>query len=235
MEEAPMHGPAGNAPFADWTPRPLPRREVLEGRYVRLEPLCADRHCDDLFEASTVPDAAERFRWLLDEPPATRQELADWLARAEASEDPLFFAVIDRATGKAGGRQTFMRIDARNGVAEIGNIYWGPLLSRRPAATEAFYLFACHIFDDLGYRRFEWKCNNDNTPSKRAALRFGMKFEGVFRQHMIVKGRSRDTAWFSMLDREWPAAKVAFDQWLDPANFDEAGRQRRRLEQFRGE
>jgi RimJ/RimL family protein N-acetyltransferase len=126
-----------------------------------------------------------------------------------------------------------MRIDAANGVAETGHILFGPRLARTRAATEAIYLQARHIFDDLGYRRFEWKCNDLNEPSKRAALRFGFTFEGVFRQHMVVKGKNRDTAWFAMLDREWPALRAAFEAWLAPDNFDEAGRQRARLADFR--
>jgi RimJ/RimL family protein N-acetyltransferase len=145
----------------------------------------------------------------------------------------MHFAVIDRNSGKVGGRQTFMRIDQKNGVIEIGNIYWGPSISRTPATTEALYLFARHAFDDLGYRRFEWKCNNTNAASKRAAERFGFAFEGLFRQHMIVKGKNRDTAWFSMLDGEWPRNRKAFEGWLDPANFDREGRQIRRLEEIR--
>jgi RimJ/RimL family protein N-acetyltransferase len=126
-----------------------------------------------------------------------------------------------------------MRIEPAFGVVEIGNIFWNSLVARKPAATEALYLFARHAFDDLGYRRFEWKCNNRNEPSKRAAERFGFAFEGVFRQHMIVKGENRDTAWYSMIDKEWPRCKAAFEAWLDPANFGPDGRQKRRLEDIR--
>jgi RimJ/RimL family protein N-acetyltransferase len=128
-----------------------------------------------------------------------------------------------------------MRIDQKNGVIEIGNVYWGPLISRTPVATEALYLFARRAFDNLGYRRFEWKCNNTNTGSKRAARRFGFTFEGIFRQHMIVKGKNRDTAWFAMIDRDWPANRKAFEGWLDPSNFDSEGRQKRRLEEIRAD
>jgi RimJ/RimL family protein N-acetyltransferase len=155
------------------------------------------------------------------------------MERNEASDDPIFFAVIDTASGRVAGRQTFMRIDEKNGVGEIGNIYWGPLISRKPAATEALYLFARHIFDDLGYRRFEWKTNNNNEASKRAAVRFGFQPEGVFRQHLVVKGENRDTAWFSMIDSEWPLVRKALESWLDPANFDAGGKQVRRLEDIR--
>lgn len=217
----------------NWQPRPRPERKAMEGRLVRLEPLDAARHGDGLLEASSVPDAQERFRWLPDYPPSTRAEFQPWLEKAEASTDPLFFVVIDKASGKVMGRQTLMRIDAANGVIEIGNIYWGPLMSRTPAATEAQFLFMKYAFDELGYRRYEWKCNNANLPSKRAAERFGFQFEGVFRQHIIVKGENRDTAWYSIIDKEWPALKKAYEGWLDPANFDRDGKQKKRLEDYR--
>lgn len=224
------------ADLKNWQPRPAPTREAMEGRYVRLEPLEAARHGDGLFACSNmleIPNAEERFRWLGDYPPETRSAYEPWLEKAEASRDPLYFAVIDKKTGKIGGRQTLMRIDRTHGVVEIGNIYWGPGISRTPAATEALYLFARHAFDDLGYRRFEWKCDNDNEPSKKAARRFGFRHEGLFRQHMIVKGKNRDTAWFSILDSEWPAVRKALERWLDPSNFDNEGRQKARLEDLR--
>ena len=221
--------------LSDWRGCERPRRQPMEGRFVRLEPLSAARHGDGLFAASSVEDAGQRFAWLPDHPPESRADFQPWLERAEASADPMYFAVIDKASGRVAGRQTLMRIDAANGVAEIGNIYWGPEISRRPATTEAFYLFARHIFDDLGYRRYEWKCNDNNAPSKRAALRFGMKAEGLFRQHIVVKGANRDTAWFSMIDGEWPLNRAAFEAWLSPENFDAEGRQRRRLGDIRAE
>jgi RimJ/RimL family protein N-acetyltransferase len=161
--------------------------------------------------------------------------MQSWLDKVQGSEDPLFFAVLDKSTGKAAGRQALMRIDTTHGVIEIGSIYWGPLVSRRPAATEALYLFADYVFGELGYRRFEWKCHDMNEPSKRAAARFGFKFEGVFRQHVVFKGGNRDTAWFSIIDGEWPALRRAYQAWLDPANFDAEGRQRLRLEDLRRE
>jgi RimJ/RimL family protein N-acetyltransferase len=216
----------------NWQPRPRPERKPMEGRLVRLEPLDAARHGDGLFKASSVPDADERFRWLFDYPPKTRAELQPWLEKAEASADPLFFTVIDKASGKVAGRQTLMRIDPAFGVIEIGNIYWGPLMSRRPAATEAQFLFMQYAFD-LGYRRYEWKTNNRNEASKRAALRFGFQPEGIFRQHLVVKGENRDTAWFSIIDKEWPALKKAYQGWLHPDNFDRDGNQKKRLEDFR--
>ncbi len=217
----------------NWTPRPRPERKALEGRYVRLEPLSAARHDDGLFAAATEGDADHRFRWLGETTPASRAEFQPWLEKVEASEDPLYFACIDKASGRVAGRQTFLRIDPANGVIEIGHIHWGPLMQRKPAATEAHYLFMKYIFDELGYRRWEWKCNNNNEPSKRAALRFGFKHEGVFRQHMVIKGENRDTAWYAVIDKEWPELKKAYEGWLDPANFDDAGKQKRRLEDFR--
>jgi RimJ/RimL family protein N-acetyltransferase len=218
--------------LSNWQPRPRPERKVLEGRLVRLEPFDAAKHGDGLFEASTVPDADERFRWLPDYPPESRAAFQPWLGKAEASADPMFFAVIDKANGKVVGRQTFLRIDPANGVIEIGNIYWGPSISRRPAATEAQFLFMKYAFDELGYRRYEWKCNNLNEPSKRAAERFGFQYEGLFRQAVIVKGRNRDTAWYSIIDKEWPALKAAYEGWLNPDNFDREGQQKRRLQDF---
>ncbi|MBA1140823.1 GNAT family N-acetyltransferase [Mesorhizobium neociceri] len=219
----------------DWQVRPRPERKPIDGRYVRLEPLSAEKHGDGLYEASSVPDIDGRFAWLPDYPPQTRADFQPWLDKVEASEDPLFFTVIDKASGKVAGRQTLMRIDPTYGVIEIGNIYWGPLISRKPAATEAQFLFMKYIFDGLGYRRYEWKCNNRNEPSKRAAERFGFKFEGIFRQHLVVKGENRDTAWYSIIDKEWPSLRKAYEAWLDPANFDGEGGQKRRLEDFRAE
>ncbi len=212
-----------------WTPRPRPERRAHEGRFVRLEPLDPARHGDDLFAASIAPGAEERFRWLFESPPEDRGSFQAWLERVAASHDPLYFAIVDRATGRAVGRLTFMRIDTVHGVIETGSIMYGPELARTPGATEAIYLQARHAFDDLGYRRFEWKCNALNAPSRRAADRFGFSFEGIFRQHMVVKGENRDTAWFAMVDRDWPAIKAAFEAWLDPANFDADGRQRASL------
>jgi RimJ/RimL family protein N-acetyltransferase len=202
-----------------------PRRVVLDGRYTRLEPL-AQVHAEDLLAAARVPDMDERFAYLPADPPATVGAFRDWIVERSTHTDPILFAVIDRATGRAGGWQQLMRIEPAHGVIEIGNVYWGPAVAKTRLATEALYLFARHIFEDLGYRRFEWKCNNRNEPSKRAAGRFGFTFEGVFRQHMIARGENRDTAWFSMLDSEWPERKAGFERWLDPANFDETGRQK---------
>ncbi|MFA5955842.1 GNAT family N-acetyltransferase [Hyphomicrobium sp.] len=215
--------------LSHWTPRPRPSRVVIDGRYTRLEPLDPVRHGDALFEQSAALGADERFRYLFEGPPATRADLQPWLETMSRSQDPMFWAVVDKSSGRAVGRQAFMRIEPAHGVIEIGSILWGPAIARTRIATEALYLFAEHAFETLGYRRFEWKCHNDNEPSKRAARRFGFTYEGLFRQHMVSKGANRDTAWFSMLDEEWPALKAVYESWLMPENFDEAGRQRTRL------
>jgi RimJ/RimL family protein N-acetyltransferase len=217
----------------NWQPCPRPERVVLERHYVRLEPLSTAAHGDGLFAASAVPDAEARFAWLPEHPPTSRGDLQAWAEQAERSTDPLFFAVIDKASGRVAGRQSLMRIDPANGVIEVGHIYWGPLISRRPAATEAQFLLMKYVFDELGYRRYEWKCNNRNEPSKRAAIRFGFQPEGIFRQHLVVKGENRDTAWFSIIDKEWPSLRAAYETWLDPSNFNASGTQKRRLEECR--
>lgn len=208
--------------------RGRPERQVIEGRYVRLEPL-GHEHSGDLWAASSDADAGERYRYLFVPAPASREETEARIARSLSETDPLAFAVIDRATGRAGGQQSFMRIVPEHGVIEIGAIYWGPGIARTRLATEALYLFARHSFETLGYRRFEWKCNDRNEPSKRAAQRFGFTYEGTFRQHMIIKGENRDTAWFSMLDGDWPALKAEYERWLAPENFDADGLQKTAL------
>ena len=209
-----------------------PERVTLTGRYARLEPLDPARHGDELFAASMAPGAEERFRYLF-ESPEDRSAFGAWLARAAASQDPLYCAVLDAASGRCEGRQALMRIVPEHGVIEIGSILWGPAIARTRVATEAFFLAARYAFDELGYRRFEWKCNALNEPSRRAAARFGFSYEGTFRQHMLVKGESRDTAWFSIIDGEWPARRLAFERWLDPSNFDAEGHQKRRLGDLR--
>lgn len=206
-------------------PRPLPHATPLCGRYVNL--LAPDAaHCDDLYAASGDAQAAQRFRYLFEEAPVDRAAMACWIDHAKQSRDPLYFVVQDTHTKKILGRQALMRITPEHGVIEIGSIYWGPEMARTRRATEAFYLHAKYCFDDLGYRRFEWKCNNLNEPSKKAAHRFGFQFEGVFRQHMWTKGQNRDTAWFAIIDADWPALKTEFERWLAPDNFTEDEKQK---------
>jgi RimJ/RimL family protein N-acetyltransferase len=218
--------------LAAWNPRPRPARVTLEGAYCRLEPLDPAAHANDLFAASMAPGAEERFRYLFDAP-GERPAFEGWLTRAAASDDPLFFAVIDRASQRCEGRQSLMRITPEHGVIEVGHILWGPSIARTRVATEALFLTARYVFDELGYRRFEWKCDARNEPSKRAARRFGFTYEGTFRQHMVIKGRNRDTAWFAITDGEWPALRLSFERWLAAANFDAHGRQKIRLEELR--
>lgn len=205
-----------------------PERIVLEGRYVRLEPF-EKRHAADLFDVSTMAGGAERYRWLFSDAPQTLAEMEERIDTENAGPHQ-YFAIVDKVNGKALGQQGWMRIFPQHASIEIGGVYWGLPMARSRLATEALYLFARHAFDDLGYRRFEWKCNNRNEPSKAAATRFGFTHEGVFRQDLIIKGESRDTAWFSIIDGEWPALRAEYERWLHPDNFDAAGVQRTRLE-----
>lgn len=218
-----------------WTPARTPERAAMEGRYVRLEPLDPERHGRALFEASHADPAASEllFRHLPYGPFASLGEFRAWLERCAASSDPLFFAVVDKESSSARGMASYLRIVPEHGVIEIGHIWFAPSLQRTRAATEAIYLMSRHAFDDLGNRRLEWKCDSLNEPSRRAAARFGFTYEGVFRQHLVVKGRNRDSAWFSILDGEWPRVRAAYEAWLAPDNFDDAGVQRRSLATIR--
>jgi RimJ/RimL family protein N-acetyltransferase len=169
------------------------------------------------------------WQYLFEGPFPDRPAFDVHLQRMAASDDPLFFAILDSASGGAVGYASFIRIEPIHRVIEVGSILYAPRMQQTALATEAMYLMARHVFEGLGYRRYEWKCNSLNAPSRRAALRLGFTFEGIFRQHMIVKGRNRDTAWFSMLDSEWPVRKANFERWLDPSNFDPDGRQKMAL------
>jgi RimJ/RimL family protein N-acetyltransferase len=201
-------------------------RTQLTGGIVSLVPLDVDAHARSLYEALCGPNNDALWDYLFYGPFRDFASFREHLAKHAASSDPLFFAIVDNATGRAVGQASYLRIDTVHRTIEVGHIMYAPVLQRTPGATEAMYLMARHVFEDLRYRRYEWKCNALNERSRRAALRLGFTFEGIFRQHMIVKGRNRDTAWFSMLDSEWPARKAAFLRWLDPSNFDESGRQR---------
>ena len=220
---------AALGPRLDPAPAPRPERVTLRGRFVTVAPLQPE-HAEPLFTASHGPGRDQLWTYLFNGPFTT---LADFSADVEAKSkaiDPLYFVVLDNRDGRPVGYQSLMRIDPTHRVIEVGGIMYTPLLQATAGSTEAQYLFARYVFDDLGYRRYEWKCNDRNAPSRRAADRLGFSFEGVFRQHMIVKSRSRDTAWFSMLDHEWPARRAAFELWLAPDNFDRQGRQKRRLQ-----
>lgn len=205
-----------------------PERIVLEGQYVRLEPFDR-RHAADLFAVSTLPGGVERYRWLFSDAPTSLADMEARIEQTNAGSDR-YVAIVDKKSGRAVGQQGWMRIRPEHGSIEIGGVYWGLPMARTQMATEALYLFARHAFDDLGYRRFEWKCNDRNEPSKAAATRFGFKHEGVFRQDMIIKGESRDTAWFSMIDGEWPALRAEYERWLNQDNFDADGQQKTKLD-----
>lgn len=204
----------------------------MTGRLCRLEPIDSATHSADLFASHALDAEGGNWTYLPYGPFTAVDEMIAWTGWAESQDDPIFYAIIDPATGKAIGWASYLRIDACFGVIEVGHLAYSPLLQRTPASTEAMYLMMRHAFDDLGYRRYEWKCNALNAPSCAAAERLGFRYEGTFLQQTIQKGLNRDTAWFSITDAEWPAIRTALQSWLDPANFDEAGKQRQRLAHF---
>jgi RimJ/RimL family protein N-acetyltransferase len=206
-----------------------PARTRMDGVYVLVESLDPARHSDALWQGSGGAANQALWRYMHSGPFDDRAAFDAYLESKAASEDPMYFAFVDRATGRAAGHAAYMRIDTCQRVIEVGAIVYTPEFQKTRAATEAMYLMARHVFEELGYRRYEWKCNVLNDGSQCAARRLGFAFEGVFRQHMIVKGRSRDTAWYAMLDSEWPARKREFERWLAAENFDDAGRQKTRL------
>jgi RimJ/RimL family protein N-acetyltransferase len=215
----------------NWKAARVPRREPLEGTTVRLEPVDVERHAPALFAAGTDPAIWVHLPY---GPFAGLEDFSAWLAGCASTSDPLFFAIVDQAGDRPEGMASFLRIVPDHGVIEIGHIWFSPAIQRTRQATEAIYLMIRHVFDDLGYRRLEWKCNSLNEPSRRAALRFGFTFEGIFRQHMVVKDRNRDSAWYAMTDGDWPLTRAAFESWLDPANFEpHDGRQRVSLAELR--
>lgn len=206
-----------------------PSRGPLAGATVRLEALDPAKHAADLYDASHRDEAARAvWRWLWHGPFEDPTQFTGWVRECAAASDTVFYAVVD-ATGRACGMTSFLRLAPRDGALEMGHIWFAAALQRTRGSTEALWLMLRHAFDDLGCRRVEWKCNALNGPSRAAALRLGFRFEGIFFRHMIVKGRNRDTAWYSLLSEEWPARRTAFEAWLDPGNFDEDGRQRRPL------
>jgi RimJ/RimL family protein N-acetyltransferase len=219
------------ADLTGWAPARRPAPRVLEGDRVRLVPVDPARDAEDLFAAAGADP--ELWRYLPYGPFAGAGELRAQLERGAGSRDPLFLSVVDAGSGRAAGVVSYLRVEPAHGCIEIGHIWFGAALQRTPGATEAIFLLLRHAFEELGHRRVEWKCNAANARSCRAAARFGFTYEGVFRQHMVVKGRSRDTAWYSLLDGEWAVASTAFRAWLAPENFDARGRQRTRLADLR--
>jgi len=214
----------------DATPAKRPEPVTIQGRYGRLEKLNAAKHAGALWEAVKGHDQV--WTYLFNGPFSERADFDAYIEMFASREDPYAYAILDRE-GRAVGFATLMEIRPANRVIEVGNILYSPLLQRTPLATEVQYLLARYAFEGLRNRRYEWKCNSLNEPSRRAALRYGFSFEGVFKQHMIVKGRNRDTTWYAMLDHEWPAVKRAFEAWLAPENFDAQGKQKKKLEAFR--
>lgn len=218
-------------PVPDWTERPRPPRTAIEGRYARIEPLSL-AHAAELHAANAADTTGGMWTYMGYGPFASLDDYRQWVATTGSGDDPLFHTIFDRATGKASGVASLMRIDTKMGVIETGHIAYSPVLQKTRAATESVYLLMRRVFDELGFRRYEWKCDALNAPSRRAAARLGFTFEGIFRQAMIYKCRNRDTAWFSIIDKEWPALKAAYEAWLDPANFDAEGQQQQALGQL---
>ena len=216
-------------PVAGWTARPRPPRTPIEGRFCRVEILDPQKHAADLFAANRLDQDGRNWTYLGYGPFERAQDYRAWADAVAAAEDPLFHTIVDRDTDKTIGVASLMRIDAGNGVIETGHLNYSPLLQRKPAATEAMFLLMRRVFDELGYRRYEWKCDALNAPSRAAAERLGFIYEGLFRQATVYKGRNRDTAWFSIIDGEWPALKCAYEAWLSPANFDATGKQKQSL------
>jgi RimJ/RimL family protein N-acetyltransferase len=208
----------------DWKPPPAPPRSAMVGRYCRVEPLDPERHAASLHDANLLDTEGRNWTYLACGPFATLASYREWMDKTCLGDDPLFHTIVD-ATGRAVGVASYLRITPASGSIEVGHINYSPLLQRTPAATEAMYLMMKRAFA-MGYRRYEWKCDSLNAKSRAAARRLGLSFEGIFRQATVYKGRSRDSAWFAAIDREWPALEAAFVRWLDPSNFDAAGKQR---------
>lgn len=216
-------------PVPGWSGSKFPTGEPLEGRLCHLEALDVGRHGDDLSDAFALDKEGRLWTYMASGPFYTKATLIEWIGMASKGRDPLFYALIDKTSSKAVGVASYMRIAPDAGSIEVGNINYSPLMQRTPLATEAMFLMMSHVFERLGYRRYEWKCDSLNAASRRAAERYGFSYEGIFRQALVYKSRNRDTAWFSILDREWPDIKLAFTAWLDPGNFDHSGQQKQRL------
>ncbi|KAA3647111.1 MAG: N-acetyltransferase [Chloroflexi bacterium] len=219
-------------PVENWQPRQHPPKVVLQGEYCSIEPIDVAKHARSLFEANLAAEDGRYWTYLSYGPFDKLADYEQWMQATCLGDDPQFYAIVDAQSGKAIGVASYLRIHSEVGSIEVGHINFAPALQRTLAATEAMYLMMKNVFDTLGYRRYEWKCDDLNTPSRKAALRLGFKPEGVFRQATIYKGRNRDTAWFSILDKEWPTLKAAFEAWLAPSNFDERGKQKQRLQDF---
>ncbi|WAO91662.1 N-acetyltransferase domain-containing protein [Fusarium falciforme] len=233
LGSATTNGSAALGPIVPDVQAQQPSRNItLAGKYASIVPI-SRAHADDLWESLQAPDSASLFDYLFDEPYDSLDALNSAIAKKAAASETWTYAILRKSSSgpsKAVGMASLMRMDLPNRVIEVGSILYSPTLQRTPCATEAMYLLASYVFETLGFRRYEWKCNDLNAPSRRAAVRLGFTYEGTFRQHMIAKGRNRDTAWYSMLDWEWSATRRGFKQWLDPSNFDAEGKQKRKLE-----
>jgi len=216
----------------NWVPAQMPPRSIMEGRWCRVEPLDVARHGAELFAAYGSDREGRIWTYMGYGPFESLPKFEAWMAASCLGDDPLFHAVVERESGRALGVASYLRVEPAVGTIEIGHINYAPPLQRTAAATEAMYLMMARVFDELGNRRYEWKCDALNEASRRAAERLGFIFEGVFRQATLYKGRNRDTAWYAITDRDWPALKRAYESWLDPANFDASGVQKTRLAEF---
>ena len=215
-----------------WAPRLLPPRSPMTGGFVDIVPLDPAAHGEALWSAYAANPDGRNWTYLFVERPASQSEFDAYLAAQAKPSDPFAHTIIDRATGQPVGMASFMRIDPNMGCIEVGNINFSDGMKQTIGATEAMFLMMCRVFDELGYRRYEWKCDSLNAPSRAAALRLGFAYEGLFRQAIVYKGRNRDTTWYAIIDREWPAIKAAFQAWLAPSNFSSDGRQKKRLGDF---
>lgn len=223
-----MERPIG-FPVPGWQGAAPPPRSAMEGRYCRLEPLDPVSHGESLFDSFRMDAAGDIWTYLAYGPFESYGTFHDWMEKTCLGDDPLFHAILEQKTGRALGVASYLRIDPAPGTIEVGHINYGPVLQQTPIATEAMYLLMRRVFEELGYRRYEWKCDALNARSRRAAERLGFAFEGIFRQATVYKGRNRDSAWYAIIDKEWPALKLAFETWLAPENFDPNGRQKRSL------
>lgn len=221
-------GQAVGFPLPEWSPPSLPTREPLDGRFCRLEPLDPARHAEALFAANSADIEGKNWTYMTYGPFSTLQEYRNWMTATCLGDDPQFYTIIDKQDAAPAGVASYLRIAPASGSIEVGHLMFAPRLQQQPAATEAMYMLMRQAFE-LGYRRYEWKCNALNAASRAAAQRLGLSFEGVFRQAAVHKGRNRDTAWYAAIDSEWPALSQAFETWLAPDNFDADGMQRRRL------
>jgi len=223
----PFGQPIGDA-LPDWQPAQFPKVARMDGTNCALELVDSARHADDLFTAFAADDG-RMWTYMVDGPFATVADMRAWLDRAMGLDDQVFYAIIEARSGRAVGFASYLRIQPAHGVVEVGSIAFAPCLQRTAAATEAMFLMMRHAFEVFGNRRYEWKCDSLNAPSRRAAERLGFTYDGLFRQAIVYRGRNRDTAWYAILDSDWPVLKPAYAAWLDPANFDADGRQRRTL------